>query len=133
MTALTHDRNATRREAFKFRFPIAAGKCIFAGAAVVIQPDGFAAPGHTATGLKSVGIAEARVDNMGGGNGAVSVEVRRGCFAMKQAADPVALADVTGACYLVDDQTIGKTDGAGTRSQAGIVRDVVDGVVWVEF
>ena len=133
MTALTHDRNTTRREAFKFSFPVAAGKRIFAGAVVAIQPDGFAAPGRTATGLRSVGIAEEPVDNTAGGNGAVFVEVRRGCFAMKQGADPVTLADVTEACYLVDDQTIARTDGAGTRSVAGTVRDVVDGVVWVEF
>ena len=133
MPALISDRNAPRREAFDFSFPVAAGKRIFAGAAVVIQADGYAAPGSTATGLKSVGIAQEAVDNRDGGNGAVNVKVRRGCFAMKHGADPVTLADVCSPCYLVDDQTIAKTDGAGTRSQAGIVRDVDSASVWVEF
>ena len=49
MTALTHDRNTPRREAFDFSFPVAAGKRIFTGATVVIQADGYAAPGSTAT------------------------------------------------------------------------------------
>ena len=133
MTALTHDRNTPRREAFDFSFPVPAGKRIFTGATVVIQADGYAAPGSTATGLTSVGIAQEAVDNRDGGNGAARVTVRRGCFSMKQDADPVTLADVGSPCYLVDDQTIAKTDGAGTRSQAGIVRDVDSAGVWVEF
>ena len=133
MTAMTQDRNTKRREAFDFSLPVAAGKHIYTGAAVVIQPDGFAAPGRTATGLKSVGVAQEAADNTAGGNGAIMVKVRRGCFAMKQGADPVTLADFGNPCYLVDDQTIAKTDGAGTRSQAGIVRAVDRDGVWVEF
>ncbi len=133
MTALTHDRNTTRREADQFSFPVAAGKHIFTGAVVVIQPDGFAAPARTATGLQAAGMAEAQVNNTSGGNGAVSVKVRRGCFSLKQGADPVTLADVGKVCYLVDDQTVAKTDGTGTRSAAGIVRDVDSAGVWVAF
>lgn len=133
MTAMTHDRNTTRREADQFNFPVAAGERIFAGAAVVIQADGFAAPASTATGLQAVGIAEGQADNTGGADGAIRVNVRRGCFALKQGADPVALADVGKVCYLVDDQTVAKTDGTGTRSAAGIVRDVGSAGVWVAF
>lgn len=73
------------------------------------------------------------MNNTAGGNGAVSVKVRRGCFALKQGNDPVTLADVGKTCYLVDDQTVAKTDGAGTRSAAGIVRDVDSAGVWVAF
>ena len=125
MTAMTHDRNTTRRDGDQFSFPVAAGKRIYTGAVVVIQPDGYAAPGQTATGLHSVGLAQAGADNTTGSNGAISVSVRRGCFALKQGADPVTLADVGKVCYLVDDQTVAKTDGTGTRSQAGVIRDVV--------
>jgi hypothetical protein len=43
------------------------------------------------------------------------------------------LADVGKQCYLVDDQTVAKTDGTNTRSPAGFVRDVDADGVWVEF
>lgn len=132
MTALTHDRNTPRRDALQFSFPVAADAHIFTGAIVVIQPDGYAAPGYTDNGLKAVGIAQETVNNMNGGDGAATVNVRRGCFALKQS-DTITLADVGSPCYLVDDQTVSMTDDDETRSLAGIVRDVDGNGVWVEF
>ncbi len=86
-----------------------------------------------ATALRAVGIAENKADASGKTNGAVQVEVRRGYFALAHGADPVTLADVGQVCYLVDDQTIAKTDGTGTRSPAGILRDVNGEGAWVDF
>lgn len=133
MTAMTHDRNTKRRDGIKFSFPVAADKKIHTGAIVVIQADGYAAPASTALSLRTAGIAENNADATGAANGAILVQVRRGVFALKQGLEPLSLTDLGEVCYLVDDQTVTKTDGAGTRSAAGIVRDVnVDGV-WVEF
>jgi hypothetical protein len=49
----------------------------------------------------------------------------------------IGLGNVGKPCYMVDDQTVAKTDGttggAATRSPAGWVRDVDADGVWVEF
>ena len=47
------------------------------------------------------------------------------------AADLIAQADVGKLCHVVDDQTVAKTDGTGTRSRAGIVARVETAGVWV--
>lgn len=133
MTALAKERNTVRRDADFFAFPVAAATRIFAGAVVAMSDTALAVPGATATGLHGVGIAQETADNREGGNGELMVKVRRGCFLLSnEATDPITRADVGRVCYMVDDQTVAKTDGTGTRSPAGVVRDVENGV-WVEF
>ncbi len=134
MAALTADRDTLRLEgAERFVFPVKAATTIYAGSLVVLDA-GYAAPGRTATGLRAIGRAEARVANAGAA-GAEKIEVRRGCFRFGNSGggDLIALTEVGAACYIVDDQTVAKTDGSGTRSIAGIVRDVDTAGVWVEF
>lgn len=89
----------------------------------------------TATGLKAAGVAQGLADNSAGGNSAINVSVRRGVFrfANSSAGDAIALADVGATCYAVDDQTVAKTDGTGTRSAAGTIRDVDADGVWVQI
>jgi hypothetical protein len=50
--------------------------------------------------------------------------------------EAVTRAQIGDACYIVDDQTVAKTDGAAgqnpaTRSPAGTVVDLDDDGVWV--
>ena len=94
-----------------------------------------AAAGATATTLKAVGVAERRADNSAGAAGAIRVRCRKGphLFANSAAADAIALADVGADCFIVDDQTVAKTNGANTRSVAGKVFDVDADGVWVDF
>jgi hypothetical protein len=135
MTALTQDRNAPWRDAVDFVFPVAAGAVIHAGAMLTLSADGFAQPAATATGLRGIGIAQEAVDNTSGADGDRRVKVRRSCFLMKNssATDAIGLGNVGSLCYMVDDQTVAKTNGTSTRSPAGWVRDVDDAGVWVEF
>lgn len=136
MTALIADRNTTFRAGIDFEYPVAANTKIFAGAIVAIDSAaGSATKGGTATTLKAVGIAQAIADNTGGAAGDIRVRVRRGVWhvANSAAADQLTLADVGSDCYLVDDQTVAKTNGGNTRSVAGKVRDVDATGVWVEF
>lgn len=135
MAALTADRNTPRRDAVQFEFPQATNTHIYAGAIVMLNASGYATPGATATGQKCVGIAEAASDNNPGADGAVSVKVRRGCFRFGNSGggDAIALADVGADCYIVDDQTVAKTNGSSTRSVAGKIRDVDTAGVWVEI
>ncbi|NSX04810.1 hypothetical protein [Cupriavidus gilardii] len=136
MTALTADRNTTFRAGTDFEFPVTANTKIFAGAIVAIDSaTGLATKGATAATLRAVGIAQEQVDNTGQPDGANRVKVRRGVWhvANSGGADQLTLADVGADCYLVDDQTVAKTNGTDTRAVAGKVRDVDATGVWVEF
>lgn len=135
MAALTKDRDTKARAGEDFEFPVAAAVKIFAGALTVVTAAGFAAPGGVATTHKSVGRAKETVDNLAGANGDVRVKVERGVFRFNNSAagELIALADVGADCFIVDDQTVAKTNGVGTRSVAGKVRDVDSAGVWVEI
>lgn len=137
MAALTTDRDTRRRiNGDEFQFPVAAATKIFAGSIVCISTvTNLATKGATATTLKAVGRAEELADNSAGAASAISVKVRRGCFkyANSAAGDQIVLGDIGAQCFIVDDQTVAKTNGTGTRSVAGIVRDVDADGVWVDF
>lgn len=135
MAAQTTDRATPRRDAVQFEFPVAASTKIYAGSIVCINSSGLATKGAVATTLKCVGIADALADNSAGAASAINVKVRRGCyqFANSASGDLIALADVGADCYIVDDQTVAKTNGGSTRSVAGKIRDVDANGVWVEI
>ena len=135
MSALTQDRNTLSRNGDQAEPPVAANARIFGGALVAINAAGLAVPGSTALGLKGAGVAERRADNTGGTAGAIRVRLSRrpAQFANSAAADAITLADLGADCFIVDDQTVAKTDGSGTRSRAGRVYDVDADGVWVDF
>lgn len=135
MSALAADRNTPRRDGHDFEFPVSAATLIYGGAIVAIDGDGFAVPGATATTLKVVGIARDRADNSGGADGDIRVKVERGVFRFANSAstDLIARTEIGSNCYLVDDQTVAKTNGSSTRSVAGVVRDVDAQGVWVQI
>jgi hypothetical protein len=115
-------------------FPVAAGVKIFAGALVALNAAGYLVPGSVSTTLRYQGKAEDFADNTGGADGAKKVAVRRNLafkFANHQA-DPVAQADVGNPVYIVDDQTVAKTNGVNTRSPAGKLLAVDADGVWIE-
>ena len=134
MVALTASRNTPTKEAEIVVFPLAANAKIFAGAQVALNAAGYLVAGSNALNLRYQGRADAFCDNTGGVDGAKTVAVRRR-RAFKFAnhgADPVAQADVGNTVYIVDDQTVAKTNGVNTRSAAGKLLSVeVDGV-WIE-
>lgn len=133
MAALSKDRSTIERNGDAFVFNMAANVKIFAGSLVVLAA-GNAQPGSTALNLIGVGRAEHTVDNTGGAAGAQVIKVKRGVFRFDNlVADLVTAAKIGSPCYIVDDQTVAATNGGNTRSAAGIVRDVDDAGVWVEF
>ena len=137
MPALTQERDTSRRNGDQAVYPVAAATKIFAGSIVCISTaTNFATKGATALTLKAVGVADVTVDNTAGANGANNVPVRRDGwfpFANSAAGDLIVLGDVGSDCFIVDDQTVAKTSGAGTRSVAGKVRDITPAGVWIEF
>ena len=135
MTATTVERNTSRRDAAQFELPAAASANLLAGTIAMVNTSGYAEAGATATSRRGVGVVEVTADNTSGAAGAISVRVRRGCFAFANSAstDAITRGDIGNTVYIVDNQTVAKTDGTGTRSPAGVVRDVDAKGVWVEF
>ena len=135
MTAATKNRNTPHRFGLSRGLPVAADTVCFAGTIAVINATGFLEPGTTATGLTAAGVFERYQDNKEGADGDQVVEVKRGNFhfANSAGADEITAADVGKVCYIVDNQTVAKTDGTATRSPAGIVDDVDGGGVWVNI
>lgn len=130
--ALSADRNIPRTDGVERPFPVAASTEIFAGA-LVVNDAGVAKPGATDTGLVSLGVAQEHVDNSAGQDGDKVVRVRRGIFRFANSADTdeITAADVGATCYIVDDETVAKTDDESARSAAGIVWAVDSQGVWV--
>lgn len=135
MVALTDVRITPSRDGVIFNRPLAANAKIFEGSLVCLNATGFATRGATATTLKADGVAQKTVDNTGGADGAVSVETFKGVFrfANSAAGDLIARADIGNTAWIVDDQTVAKTNGTNTRSAAGTIVDVDAQGVWVRI
>lgn len=133
--ALTKDRNTKRRDGRLFSDPVAAATRIFAGSLMCLNATGDAVPGSTSTTLKARGVALEQVDNLSGAAGAVRIQSSRGVFpfANSAAGDQITRADIGANAYIVDDQTVAKTNGTNTRSVAGVIRDVDSDGVWIEI
>lgn len=137
MTATTIDRPTKFREGRILSLPVAATTKIPAGVIVGVTTSGWAVNGAATATNRTAGVARAMADNSGGANGDVKVEVRRGVwgpFANSSAGDQITAADVLANCYVVDNQTVAKTDGSASRPVAGKVIEVdAAGGVWVDF
>ncbi|WP_085919087.1 hypothetical protein [Halomonas sp. CSM-2] len=135
MTAATKNRNTATRLGLSRGLLVAASAQCFAGTIAVINGDGYTQPGTTATGLTAAGVFSYYQDNTDGADGDEVVEVERGNFCLDNStgADEITRADIGKVCFIVDDQTVAKTDGTTTRSPAGIVDDVDDAGVWVNI
>lgn len=135
MTALTKDRNTARRVGEDFTFPVAAAVTCHAGAIAVLDASGNVKPAVTATGLICVGRFEDSANNAAGSAGDITAKVAPGTYqyANSAAADAITAAEIGDTCYLVDDQTVAKTDATGTRSAAGKIVGMDAAGVWVKM
>jgi hypothetical protein len=116
--------------------PVKANHRIFKGALVVrLAADGLAESGAAGTTFRALGIAEDEANNLGGAAGAIRVRVRRGTFHFKNSAagDQIVQADFYKDCFIVDDETVAKTNGSTTRSIAGRVMGIDASGVFVEI
>lgn len=118
-----------------FDLPVKAGAKIHYGALVVLD-GGYAAPGHTAEGLRARGTCMGPTygpqseiaDNTDGADGAFTVKVRAGVFKFVNGGD-ITQADVGSNAYILDDQTVVK-DGDG-KSLAGEIMQLDADGVWI--
>lgn len=136
MVALNKDRNTPQRLGKRYGIGVKAATIIYGGSILCRDANGYAVPGATATTLVALGRATARFDNSTGANDAVTAEYEPGEFKFGNSAagDLIDRTQVGLDCYMVDDQTVAKTSGGGTRSIAGKVTRVgADGGVWVSI
>ncbi len=134
MTALSKGRTVKSIAGILSSHPVKADAVIHQGAIIVLDSTGYAKPAITATGLIPVGIARESVDATDLASGAVSVECETMIAACANlGADAVTFTEIGKLVYLVDDQTVAKTDGTGTRSVAGTARKIEGGLVFVDF
>jgi hypothetical protein len=133
MVALSTDRNTPELMAGEREGLLGAAQAVFIGSILMRNAAGQLVKGATAVGSFGVGRAEDR--NTSVGAGVTSQRYRPGVFkfANSAAGDLIAIADIGAACYIVDDQTVAKTNGAATRSPAGIIDGVDATGVWVRF
>ncbi|MDO9501396.1 hypothetical protein [Falsiroseomonas sp.] len=133
MAALTKDRDTPMmgEGGMMFVLPHGSAVTIYRGALVVVDSTGTVKPGTTATGLKAAGRAET-----GTTDDAALARFRRGVFLFENSASGEAItnAHYGDDVFIVDDQTVARTNGTGTRSVAGKCRGVhASGRVWVEI
>ncbi|MDO8776602.1 MAG: hypothetical protein Q7K57_49390 [Burkholderiaceae bacterium] len=136
MAAITTERDTQRRDGKQAGYGVLANTKVLAGTLAVLTAAGFAQGGAVATTLKAVGVFDCTVDNTGGANGDLKAPVRNDGwfrFSNSTAGDLITVADIGNNCYVLDNQTVAKTDGTATRSIAGKVRDVDAAGVWIEF
>ncbi len=136
MTALAADNaNIVAKDSnllLRQDFPAEANAVFFQGAIVVINADGFAEPGTTATTLFALGRCRVPADNTGGGNGDITVTVDSGIFGpYVNEATSIAQTDVGQLCHITDDQTVNLS--ATGRSVAGTIFEVTADGVFVAF
>lgn len=135
MVATAVERNTPTRDGRNYSDPVAAGAKLLGGTIACLDAAGNATPGVTALNLKAIGRVRITADNTGGAAAAINVETEPGRFrfANSAAGDLITKADMQADCFIVDNQTVAKTNGGGTRSIAGKIVDVDAQGVWVRF
>ena len=129
MTALTTDRNTERRDGDLVIHGVAASTKLFAGGLGCVNASGYAVPGSVSTTLKAVGRIEEQIDNSSGGDGDLTVTIRKGVFKWANAGD-ITIAHLETNVYINDDQTVSSVSTG--KSVAGKCIAVDSDGVWVE-
>jgi hypothetical protein len=145
LTALTTSRRTPEKASTKTNVHgVKSDVACFLGG-IAMLAGGFLRPGREGQGAdnaakaadaatyRCVGIFDE--DAVGGaGDGDVTAEVRTGCFpfANSGGGDAITAAEIGKPCYIVDDQTVAKTNPNSTRAVCGAVNSIEDGLVWVD-
>lgn len=133
MTALAAARNTRALVGSPIPVEVERGAAVdvcYEGGMAAINDAGFLAPAGLAVSDRVIGRFKATVDNSGGSAGDVNAAVEQGAFRWANG-DTITASSVGDPCYAGDDQTVYKSDGAGTRPFAGVIVDVDSVGVWV--
>jgi hypothetical protein len=133
MVALTSDRNTAEINGDDRAGSLGANQSIWAGSIIMRNAAGDLIKGATAVGCFGAGRAEERIASTTAGVTAIQYKVSTFRFANSAAGDLITKADIGTLCFIVDDQTVARTNGTNTRSPAGTVEGVDAQGVWVCF
>lgn len=118
--ALSADRITLKKVPGEQSYPMASNTTIYAGGLVCINSSGFAVPGATTSGNKTVGVAKKGVVNPSGGSERVAVEAP---IVARFKASSITQAMVGTMMMVIDDETF---DDAGANSiKAGILVEFI--------
>ncbi len=133
MAALTKEKkilelNGDRVVPKLYDLAVKASTKILSGALVCIDATGYAINASEALGQTPIGVAQNTADNTSGNSGDLLVRVLAGVFKFVNG-DSIAITELGKTAYIVDNQTVAKSDNSGARSVAGIIIRVdADGV-----
>ncbi|ENX20186.1 hypothetical protein F892_03109 [Acinetobacter vivianii] len=137
MTATNEPINTDYRDGILIPVALAASTVVLMGTFAVVNAEGYGLASSAVGGLDQVcvGVWDADAENTGGNGEAVGLVRRNKQFLFaNSAADPVTQAVLGTQIYIEDNQTVAKTDGAGTRSVAGRFMGFDENNnVWVEI
>ncbi len=113
--------------------PAAASQTIYNGALVALNASGLVVPAAGTEGLKCVGVADLDNKSSVATVSGDRVAVKTGIFPFKIGAggDALVQADAGHPVYVLDDQTVGKTDGGVRRPVAGQLIEIDGTTAWV--
>lgn len=137
MTALAADRDTPERASPTSQLFAEVGtdstQYYKGGIVCISTATGKVVKGSTATTLIAIGRCEENY--LTGTSNTRKIKARTGCFKFNNSSssDAIAATEIGAACYIVDDNTVAKTDGTASRSRAGIVAGVDSDGVWVQF
>lgn len=129
MAALAASRQTHKRVGNYISLVVGAGAQVFLGGMVQVVAAGTATAATATAANATVGVA------LGDGAPGETINVEKSVFAFgnSAAADALTKADIGKPCYVVDDQTVAKTSNSNNRPIAGVVYDVDEYGVWVDF
>ena len=134
MVALTANTVRRKRAPGEVRSgALGASQTIFVGSMLMRNASGQLIKGAVATGSTGVGVATRSAVSVGAGDTMVDYEEGPFLMANSASADEIVAADIGKVCWIVDDNTVAKTNGTNTRSRAGVVVAVDAQGVWVRF
>lgn len=132
LCAATAARDTQVRDAVIASYPVAASTTLYLGTMIALDSSGNAVNAADTAGLRVVGRAEQSVDNSAGIAGALTVNVRRGCFKWANSGtQAVTAAYKDKLVYAEDNQTVAIS--TTNKVVAGRVIEVAsDGGIWVD-
>lgn len=109
-------------------YPVAASAKPFGGAVAVLYKGYLVAASTPSSDQIVVGIMQRTADNSTGAAGDIQGQVETGSFFLfgGTSSDALTQANVGGAVYLIDEKTVGATNGSSTRPVAGVLRAIDD-------
>jgi hypothetical protein len=127
---LTTERQAPWSEIWNF-LGLDSTQFYKGGIVCIDSADGKLKKGATSTTLRVIGRCEENF--LTGVSNTRRLRCKSGIFKYQNssAGDLIAATEIGATVFIVDDQTVAKTNGGSTRSAAGIVVDVDTDGVWV--